>query len=238
MQKSRGENGQRKAGFANGSLIPGALTGIAGFFFLFMCSVVLVLNFRPLYYHDVHTLQLSEETGLSEEAIRRNYDVLIDYNLFWRGEDTLEFPDFPMSEQGRIHFEEVKHIFVALQYGMIVMLILFAGGIIWNVRRKSYGFLRAAAVTSFTVPVVLGALVAANWECFFIGFHKLMFSNDYWLFDPAKDPVILILPDKFFFHCAAAVIVCLAAGGIFCEIVYRMVKRREYTYTKTMEAGK
>ena len=77
-----------------------------------------------------------------------------------------------------------------------------------------------------------------NWERFFIGFHKLMFSNDYWLFDPARDPVILILPDEFFFHCAAAVIVCLAAGGIFCEMVYRAVRRKEYTYTKTMEDGK
>lgn len=218
--------------------LPCILTGIIGFFFLFTCSVVLVLNFRPLYYHDVQTLHLSRETGLSEETICRNYDVLIDYNLFWKGEDTLTFPDFPMSEQGRIHFEEVKRIFVALQYGMIVMLILFTGGIIWNVRRRSFGFLRATAATSLVIPAVLGALVAMNWERFFIGFHKLMFSNDYWLFDPARDPVILILPDEFFFHCAAAVIVCLAAGGIFCEMVYRAVRRKEYTYTKTMEDGK
>ena len=224
--RRRGKNRQRAATHRKNSPIFGILTGIAGFFFLLTCSVVLVLNFRPLYYYDVQSLHLSEETGLSEETICRNYDVLIDYNLFWKGEDTLAFPDFPMSEQGRIHFEEVKRIFVALQYGMIVMLILFTCGIIWNVRRRSFEFLRATA------------LVAMNWERFFIGFHKLMFSNDYWLFDPARDPVILILPDEFFFHCAAAVIVCLAAGGIFCEMVYRAVRRKEYTYTKTMEDGK
>lgn len=236
--RRRGKNRQRAATHRKNSPIFGILTGIAGFFFLLTCSVVLVLNFRPLYYYDVQSLHLSEETGLSEETICRNYDVLIDYNLFWKGEDTLTFPDFPMSEQGRIHFREVKRIFVALQYGIIVMLILFTGGIIWNVRRRSFGFLRATAVTSLVIPALLGVLVAMNWERFFIGFHKLMFSNDYWLFDPARDPVIMILPDEFFFHCAAAVIVCLAAGGIFCEMVYRAVRRKEYTYTKTMEDGK
>lgn len=234
----RSGNRQKAASHQKSSPISGILTGFVGFFFLFTCSVVLVLNFRPLYYHDVQSLHLPEETGLSGETICQNYDALIDYNLFWKGESTLTFSDFPMSEQGRIHFEEVKRIFVALQYGMIAALIVFAGGIVWNVRRKSYRFLRATAVTSLVVPTVLGILVAMNWERFFIGFHKLMFSNDYWLFDPAKDPVILILPDEFFFHCAAAVIVCLAAGGIFCEIAYRVAGRKKYTYTKTMEAGK
>ena len=77
----------------------GVLTGIAGFLFLVTCAVVLVLNFRPLYYYDVSALQLSEETGLSEKVIEQNYDVLIDYNLFWKNQEPLEFPDFPMSEE-------------------------------------------------------------------------------------------------------------------------------------------
>ena len=45
-------------------------------------------------------------------------------------------------------------------------------------------------------------MIASNWEAFFIGFHHVMFSNDYWLFDPLRDPVILLLPEQFFFHCA------------------------------------
>lgn len=231
-------NRQRAARHRKDSPIFGILTGITGFFFLLTGSVVLVLNFRPLYYHDVQSLHLSEETGLSEETICRNYDVLIDYNLFWKNQDTLTFPDFPMSEEGRIHFEGVKRFFMMLQYGMLASFLLFACGICWNVRKKSYSFLRITSAASLVIPTVLGLLVAMNWERFFIGFHRLMFSNDYWLFDPARDPVILILPDEFFFHCAAAVVVCLAAGGFFCEMVYRTVRRKEYTYTKTMEDGK
>ena len=98
--RRRGKNRQRAAAHRKNIPIFGILTGIAGFFFLLTYSVVLVLTFRPLYYHDVQSLHLSKETGLSEEMICRNYDVLIDYNLFWKGEDTLAFPDFPMSSRG------------------------------------------------------------------------------------------------------------------------------------------
>lgn len=41
-------------------------------------------------------------------------------------------------------------------------------------------------------------MTAVNWEAVFIMFHKIMFRNDYWLFDEALDPVITILPDTFF----------------------------------------
>ena len=82
------------------------LLALIGCLFILSASVVLVLNIRVIYYHDIDTLHLTEEVDLTKEQIRENYDALIDYNLFWKGEDTLQFPDFPMSEHGRIHFAE------------------------------------------------------------------------------------------------------------------------------------
>ena len=95
------------------------LLALIGCLFILSASVVLVLNIRVIYYHDIDTLHLTKEVDLTKEQIRENYDALIDYNLFWKGEDTLQFPDFPMSEHGQIHFAEVRRIFVALQYLMI-----------------------------------------------------------------------------------------------------------------------
>ncbi len=48
--------------------------------FFISFSVVLVLNFRPLYYHDIEALGIVESSGISEEDIRTNYDTLISYN--------------------------------------------------------------------------------------------------------------------------------------------------------------
>ena len=158
-----------------------------------------------IYYHDIDTLHLTKEVDLTKEQIRKNYDALIDYNLFWKGEDTLQFPDFPMSKHGRIHFAEVRRIFVALQYLMMDQQRCFLSENGENCEEKSRRSLKLTAILAIVLPLAAGAMIASNWEAFFCRVHHVMFSNDYWLFDPVTDPVILILPDAFFLHCALAI---------------------------------
>jgi len=207
-------------------LSPGNLsTAFFGFLFWMSFSVVLVLSLRQIYYADIRFLNIAEETGFSEQEIRENYDVLIDYNLVWKRVDELEFPSFPMSEYGRIHFEEVKRIFVAVQCICAVSGVLFLVLAWKRIRKREFGFLKLLSVFLLVIPVVLGALAAVNWDTFFVRFHELFFSNDYWIFDPATDPVINILPDQFFAHCAAAILLCLAAGCIVTGGLYRIFAR-------------
>ncbi len=206
--------------------ISNLLLALVGFLFLASLSVVLVLNLRCIYYFDIDYLNLVEETGYSEEIIRDNYDALIDYNLLWKGADELEFPDFPMSDEAAIHFKEVKRIFVALQIlcpvtGVILLIFLCR-----KLAARDYGSLTLISILTFAVPIVLGVYAALNWETFFVQFHELFFQNDYWLFNPITDPVILILPDAFFAHCAAAILLILFVGGILTEVAYRLLTRR------------
>ena len=79
--------------------------------FIIAAAVVVTLNFRPLYYLDVDLLNIPASSGLPKDEILANYNVLIDYNSLF-GPQTLEFPTLAMSETGRIHFEEVKNVFV------------------------------------------------------------------------------------------------------------------------------
>ncbi len=157
------------------------LLALIGCLFILSASVVLVLNIRVIYYCDIDTLHLTKEVDLTKEQIRENYDALIDYNLFWKGEDTLQFPDFPMSEHGQIHFAEVRRIFVALQYLMIGSAVVFFIGEWGKLRRGSRRSLKLTAILAIVLPLAAGAMIASNWEAFFIGFHHVMFSNDYWL---------------------------------------------------------
>ena len=201
------------------------LTAFLGFLFLVSLSVTLVLNMRWIYRYDVQAMNLAEVTGYSEEVILENYDVLIDYNLITKGIDTLEFPDFPMSEQGRIHFEEVKQIFVVLQYGCIVTGILFLILLIHQLRKREYGALKLTAVFSLVLPTVIGVLAVFFWEKVFVLFHRIFFRNNYWLFDPTTDPIIDVLPDQFFFHCAAAIVLMVLAGSLLCMVSYVSLRR-------------
>ena len=188
-------------------------------------SVVVTLNFRPLYYHDMKALEISESTGIPEEVIKENYDILIDYNsMFYDGE--LEFPDFRMSENGRIHFEEVKVIFVAFQKIALATLVLAIVGIVLKARKKDYSYLIPASALSIGIPVVLGVFIALNWDRVFVLFHELMFNNDYWIFDYRTDPIIMILPDKFFMHCAIMILDGVVMGAMICLVVDRVIERR------------
>lgn len=183
-------------------------------------SVVFTLAFRPLYYLDISALDISEQSGYSKEEIRENYDVLIDYNMSF-GKDKLEFPTLAMSEPGRIHFEEVRNIFNIFKYMAMAGVVLSIGGIVFCIRRKEYRYLKLTSILAVALPAVLGLLVALNWDWAFVTFHHIAFDNDYWIFDPLTDPVITILPDTFFMHCALMILGCVVLGSVVCGLVYR-----------------
>ncbi|BEI50506.1 membrane protein [Lactiplantibacillus plantarum subsp. plantarum] len=55
--------------------------------------------------------------------------------------------------------------------------------------------------TALWVPPVVTVIMAINFDQFFIMFHKILFRNSDWLFDPLLDRIILVLPDTFFGQC-------------------------------------
>ena len=181
--------------------------------FLISAAVVFILYFRPLYYLDISVLHLDAASGLSASAVRRNYDAVCDYLFFWnRGE--LILPDLAMSEHGRIHFADCKRIFDAVQILCIVSGILTLAGALR--RKHTARCLRIAGILTIAIPAAGGLLAVFAWDALFTTFHTILFRNDYWLFDPRTDPIILILPDSFFFQCAVGIFLIVLAGGLFC----------------------
>ena len=183
-------------------------------------AVTLVLNFRLLYYFDIDYLNIPQRSGLSVAEIKANYDALISYNsIFFNG--MLEFPTLAMSETGRIHFAEVKQIFVGMQILLGVTFVLGVGGALYKCRKQEMGYLKLSAIFTLGLPAVLGALVALNWEKVFVTFHEIFFKNDYWVFSAKTDPVITILPDTFFMHCAILIFLLVALGSLLCFSSYK-----------------
>ena len=68
--------------------------------------------------------------------------------------------------------------------------------------------------------LVIGILAAVDFNACFIVFHKLFFSNDLWILDPAEDLVINILVEPFFadmalktaLYCAVVPLVFIITG--------------------------
>ncbi len=202
------------------------ILALALMLFIISASVAVTLNFKPLYYADIDFLSIPEMSGYSEEEIRENYDVLISYNNLW-GAKTLEFPTLDMSETGRIHFEEVKAVFVFFEYLAIVSCLAVLAGAIYRRYVKSHWYLLLGGILTVAIPAVAGILIALNWQRVFVLFHEIVFDNDYWVFDPATDPVITILPNEFFMHCAIMIVALAIAGAIVCIACYKSAMKRE-----------
>lgn len=211
-----------------------AVTALVLFLFILSFSVTFTLNFRPLYYMDIELLEIETRSGIPENEIRENYDVLIDYNSMFTDEE-LAFPTLAMSESGKIHFEEVKVIFVMFQKMALVTAALGLAMVVVQRRMRRVRYLKYTGVITVLIPALLGAAMAVNWDKAFVIFHKIAFDNDYWIFDAVTDPVITILPDTFFLHCAAMILGLVAAGSVLCLVFYARAARKSRVSEKAME---
>jgi integral membrane protein (TIGR01906 family) len=173
---------------------------------------------------DIKLLNIEATSGLDKETIRENYDALIDYSSpFFRGD--LRFPSLAASENGLTHFAEVKDIFTAFYIIAAITLVLGIVIIIYKAKNRDYSYLLTSAVTAIVLPLLLALYMAVDFDRAFVIFHKIFFRNDYWLFDPATDPVITILPDTFFMHSAIMIIVIVLLFCLTFILFYIRTKR-------------
>ena len=201
------------------------LTGVLFTLFFISFGVIVAINWKGLYYHDMKALKISETSGYSEEVIRENYDALIEYcSPFFDGE--LSFPTLSSSPAGIQHFAEVKAIFVTFYYLLAITLVLLVPLFIFGWKRKYFINLKVSAITTVVLPLLVGLACSINFDQAFVLFHKIFFRNDYWLFDPMTDPIINLLPSEFFLHCAIVIIAIVLAGGFLQYLAYRIFQRR------------
>lgn len=188
-------------------------------------GVIFTVNFRPLYYLDVKLLNIPETSGYPKDEIIANYNALIDYSSpFYK--DNLSFPTLEASPSGIQHFKEVKDIFMYFYILGVLSFITVVAIIVYKSRKRDISYLAVSSIVSIILPLVVGLLLAIDFDTSFIIFHKIFFKNDYWIFDPVTDPVIKILPATFFLHCAILIIAVVLLGSLILYMVYLYFKRR------------
>lgn len=191
-------------------------------------SVTITVLARPLYYFDIEYLEIPWRSGISAEACKLNYDTLIDYNLLG-GEEELVFPTLKMSETGRIHFEEVKDIFVNMQLVSIVGIAALIGFVVY-IKKKGYKnsmllWMKYTFPVTMAVALAVGLAMAIDWQWAFTTMHEIFFNNDYWIFNAYTDPVIKILPEEFFFHCGILIVILTIAQIAILRVVFRRLTK-------------
>jgi len=176
--------------------------GVSLLFLLSLAILATIYLAWFLYPFEISWLNLTNRVHLKSDIIQYNFHILMDYltNPF---NPVLEMPDFPSSESGLHHFVVVKGLFHLAQGVAIVTLPIFY--LFWKqvIQKGFLSLYRRGLLIMLSLPLLLGLVgVFIGFEQFFTLFHQILFvGDDTWLFDPAKDPVILILPEDFFLHC-------------------------------------
>ena len=198
-------------------------TGICFMVALLAIGLAIAVNFRPLYYLDISRLNIVEKSGFNAVLIKENYNILIDYCCpFFRG--PLEFT-IRASESGLSHFAECKQIFNVIYLAGAVSLVFVIVSFIIKAKLGELKYLRNCAIITVVLPAIVGIFALIDFDTLFLIFHKITFSNDDWLFDPATDPIINMLPQEFFMQCALIIVGTMLIGVITVLIVYFVAKK-------------
>ena len=207
------------------------ITFVGSLLFLLSLAILLTIYLAWLVYPlEISWLHLTSRVHFQPQIIQHNFNVLMNY-LTNPLSQVLAMPDFPSSASGIHHFAVVKGLFHLAQGVALVTLPMFF--LFWKqvVRRGFLSLYRRGLLLMLSLPLVLGLIgVFIGFEQFFTLFHQILFvGDDSWLFDPAKDPVILILPEAFFLH-AFLLFFCLyeLIFGFIYVCSWKKLPNREY----------
>jgi integral membrane protein (TIGR01906 family) len=197
---------------------------------LFTSTICWEVNELRLYEYGFDKYEISEATGLDSQQLRTVAQYLIDYfdlrtdtAQIEVNKDGTKFNLF--NERELIHLEDVRDLIqrdywvqrVAFLLAVVCALALlfgFKSG--WNtlVRGLFWG-----SVITLGLMIVLALWAIFGFEQFFILFHLVSFSNQYWILDPARDYLIRLFPEGFFYDAALLgygliILEALLIGGV------------------------
>lgn len=181
---------------------------------------------RTFYQIHVTKLRLPEATGWTEDEILGAYDDVMDFLLH---DSTFGTGVLKWSEDGKAHFTDVRGLFqldiwmFAVTGGLLIVLLLLT---IKNrpARFGNRGPSFWAGTGVLAMFLIIGGLGATDFDRAFTVFHHIFFpGKTNWLFDPAEDQIIQILPEVYFRNCA---ILAIGLILLLC-VIYILVGKKK-----------
>ncbi|HIY31044.1 MAG TPA: TIGR01906 family membrane protein [Candidatus Mediterraneibacter avicola] len=193
-------------------------------------AILLITSFEIAMYSDFSVYEKEYE----------KYDVLSDLDMtmddvmhvtremmaYLRGDrDTLSVvttvegteQDF-FNEQDRFHMGEVRDLFIgglnirtgAAAVALICLVFLVVSKArLRKILARSYQI--ALGITGAAV-LFIGIAAVVDFNAVFVQFHHIFFDNDLWLFDPAEDYMIRMLPEGLFADMVLRIGILFVAG--------------------------
>lgn len=173
-------------------------------FSLFISSILAVIfyicfdiNFYKNFYQKEN---LASSIGTSSDNLINNTQNLLNY---LNKKEQLNTDWF--SEKDILHMVDVQNLYTFSHNIMIyclLILIISTIIIILILRGKSLLYITKIFNKVLLLFIVLvgglSAVIAYNFNSFWIKFHTTLFSNDLWLLSPSESNLIKMVPEEFF----------------------------------------
>ncbi len=188
---------------------------------LLTASLGWAVNSLWLYQHGFARYNISQATGLAQSELDKAARGLISY--FNSGEATISLTvvkdgkAFPLfNEREVVHLRDVKGLFW-LDYRLLLATLVYTAGyagaslLLRKRRRLAWGTVVGSGLT-LALMLVLGSGIVLNFDQLFLNFHLISFANDFWQLDPARDYLIRLFPEGFWYD--TALYCALATAGM------------------------
>lgn len=211
--------------------------------FTILFFIQYIINFKPLYYYDTLNLNLIDDFNtytqeyninvepLNSILLKKNYEYMISY-INGNYSNNFSLPTIPSSNSGREHFKDVRALINRIRYLMLLSTLFIVISILICKKNGLNSYLKWSGIELLLIALVSLIMAALNFSVFFDYFHKVFFNNDFWIFDPRTDPIILLLPEEFFMHCGEILIGGTLITGIAFLIIDKLKNRVQSTRYK------
>ena len=190
---------------------------IFGFSILWIIALSVTLTIFlaiPLFFGEIFWYQWTDLVQMTAGKIWHNFLILMNY-LINPLETKLSMPDFPSSASGLHHFAEVKNLFMLVFFLTIILIPFTIRFIKENLSIVFHNALRVVMLFPLAIGVIAWLI---GFDRFFVAFHEVLFRDNSWLFDPATDPIISVLPEQFFMH---SFLIFLLIYELIFFVIYR-----------------
>ena len=197
-------------------------------------SIAAAANCGLFYSYGFEKYGVAETTGLAPAELEKAARGLTGY--FNSNEEyiditvTKEGQAFTLFNQREVgHLADVKRLFrfdYALFFGAGAYFIAFIALCFWRRRGRGLpGALSRGGLLTLGLMVLLGLGIVLDFERLFWQFHLISFANDLWQLDPARDYLIMLFPQGFWFDAAALVATMTATGALILVVAGKVAAR-------------
>lgn len=211
---------------------------------LLLIIAILITSFQVAIYGDpeykfyekeYRKYQVTESLQMEMDDVMDVTEKMMDYLIGRREELSVETTvngetmDF-FNEQDRLHMADVKNLFLgglALRWWLLGIFVLLILILIFPLKADWKRILPKAYFISLGIflvlTILLGCLFASDFTKYFTIFHEIFFTNDLWLFDPATDLMIRMLPEGFFYDMVIRIGMYFLVGLVIFAIIFAFI---------------